>query len=65
LILEYVPLGSLEDQKNVSEEECVTTLCQALSALVELHGRKEPIVHRDITPPPFKAFTTSILGFTR
>jgi serine/threonine-protein kinase Chk2 len=50
LILEYVPLGSLEDQKNVSEEECVTILCQGLSTFVDLHGRKEPIVHRDIKP---------------
>jgi serine/threonine protein kinase len=50
LILEYVPLGSLEDQTNMSDEECVTILCQGLSALVDLHGREEPIVHRDIKP---------------
>ena len=50
LILEYVPFGSLEDQKNVSDEECVAILCQGLSALVDLHEREEPIVHRDIKP---------------
>jgi serine/threonine protein kinase len=41
-------LGSLEDQKNVSKEECGTVLCQELSTLVDLPRRKEPIVHRDI-----------------
>jgi serine/threonine protein kinase len=35
---------------NISDEECVTILCQGLSALVDLHGREEPIVHRDIKP---------------
>jgi serine/threonine protein kinase len=50
LILEYVPFGSLEDQKTISDEDCVTILCQGLSALVDLHGREEPIVHRDIKP---------------
>ena len=28
----------------------MTVLCQGLSALVDLHGRKIPIVHRDIKP---------------
>jgi serine/threonine protein kinase len=49
LVLEYVPFGTLEDH-NFSDEECVAILCQSLSALRDLHKRKNPIVHRDIKP---------------
>ncbi|KAH8889939.1 kinase-like protein [Thozetella sp. PMI_491] len=48
LYLEYVPSGSLHDQEYISAEECVQILRQLLSALVYLHGRDPPIVHRDI-----------------
>ncbi|EFY84484.1 CAMK family protein kinase [Metarhizium acridum CQMa 102] len=53
LVLEYIPLGSLEDQHqetSVSVEEAFEILCQGLSALRYLHGREDPIVHRDIKP---------------
>ncbi len=50
LTLEYIPFGSLQDQKNISNAECLTILWQGLLALSDLHGRKEPIVHRDIKP---------------
>ena len=44
--------GSLAWEKPVRTlpTECVTILCQGLSALVDLHEREEPIVHRDIKP---------------
>lgn len=47
LRLEYIRGGSLEDQGDISVNECVRILCQCLSALVYLHERKG-IVHRDI-----------------
>jgi len=50
LILEYVPFGSLEGLTNASVDQCMTILCQGLSALVHLHERAKPIVHRDIKP---------------
>lgn len=53
LVLEYVPLGNLEDQhglRKISDNEAVTTLQQGLSALVFLHEQSPPIVHRDIKP---------------
>ncbi|KAH9212571.1 kinase-like domain-containing protein [Leptodontidium sp. 2 PMI_412] len=65
LVLEYVPFGTLEGLE-LSLEQSMTVLCQGLSALADLHGRKIPIVHRDIKPgnillqsrdPPFIKFT--------
>ncbi|KAF0318441.1 hypothetical protein GQ607_014359 [Colletotrichum asianum] len=50
LFLEYVPGGSLATQADLSYNEILTVLRQCLSALVYLHGRKPPIVHRDIKP---------------
>ncbi|KAK3903844.1 CAMK family protein kinase [Staphylotrichum tortipilum] len=53
LVLEYVPLGTLEDQhdKNpISVEEAFDVLCQGTSALRYLHEREVPIAHRDIKP---------------
>ncbi|KAH8902630.1 kinase-like protein [Coniochaeta sp. PMI_546] len=53
LVLECIPLGSLEDQhkeNSISVEEAFEILCQGLSALRYLHGREDPIVHRDIKP---------------
>jgi serine/threonine protein kinase len=53
LILEYLPLGNLEDQRikrPFSRNETLTILQQSLSTLKYLHGRKPPIVHRDIKP---------------
>jgi serine/threonine protein kinase len=53
LVLEYVPLGTLEDQakkEQISAEENLEALRQALSALRHLHEREDPIVHRDIKP---------------
>ncbi|KAL8326749.1 hypothetical protein RB601_003651 [Gaeumannomyces tritici] len=48
LHLEYVPGGSLANQRNISAVECVSILQQCLSALEYLHGSDPPIVHRDI-----------------
>ncbi|EJT69019.1 CAMK protein kinase [Gaeumannomyces tritici R3-111a-1] len=48
LHLEYVPCGSLANQRNISAAECVSILQQCLSALEYLHGSDPPIVHRDI-----------------
>ena len=65
MVLEYVPLGTL-DSLDLSLEQSVTVLCQGLSALADLHGREIPIVHRDIKPsnillqsrdPPYIKFT--------
>ncbi|KAF8857852.1 kinase-like protein [Acephala macrosclerotiorum] len=49
LVLEYVPCGNLEGLE-LSLEESMMVLYQGLSALVDLHGREIPIVHRDIKP---------------
>ncbi|KAL8367187.1 hypothetical protein RB599_010271 [Gaeumannomyces hyphopodioides] len=48
LHLEYVPGGSLANQRNISAAECLSILQQCLSALEYLHGSDPPIVHRDI-----------------
>ena len=48
LYLEYMPRGSLDDQEHISVGEGIQILDQLLSALVYLHGRNPPIVHRDI-----------------
>ena len=50
LIFEYVPGGALEDYNDISTGECFQILRQCLSALVYLHEREPPIVHRDIKP---------------
>ena len=53
LMLEYAPLGNLEDQhrwRGVSEDEAITTFQQGLSALAFLHEQSPPVVHRDIKP---------------
>jgi serine/threonine protein kinase len=49
MVLEYVPLGTLEGSE-LSLEESMTVLYQGLSALTYLHGQTVPIVHRDIKP---------------
>ncbi len=49
LRLEYIHGGSLEDQGDISVDECIRILYQCLSALVYLHEHKG-IVHRDIKP---------------
>ena len=51
LILEYLPLGNLEDQHNqqsITDQESLTILCQCLDALTSVH--EDGIVHRDIKP---------------
>lgn len=53
LVMEYVPLGNLEDQhrrRKISEDEAIAILQQGLSALAFLHEQSPPIVHRDIKP---------------
>lgn len=52
LILEYLPLGNLHQhqQQPILEDEVISTLQQALSALTYLHEQCPPIVHRDIKP---------------
>ncbi|KAK3068205.1 hypothetical protein LTR53_014419 [Teratosphaeriaceae sp. CCFEE 6253] len=53
LVMEYVPLGNLEDQHRrhkISEDEAIIVLQQVLSALVFLHEQSPPVVHRDIKP---------------
>ncbi|KAF2969084.1 hypothetical protein GQX73_g4482 [Xylaria multiplex] len=53
LVLEYVPLGNLEEQaeaEQISLEETLEILRQGLYALRYLHEREDPIVHRDIKP---------------
>ena len=48
LIMEYLPLGNLADQRGLSEWETVTFLHQGLDALSYLHSCK--IAHRDLKP---------------
>jgi serine/threonine protein kinase len=51
LIIEYLPLGNLQDQdaqQPITDQESLTILCQSLDALTSVHG--EDIVHRDIKP---------------
>ena len=48
LRLEYIPGGALEGYKDISAHERLEILRQSLSALVYLHGRDPPLVHRDI-----------------
>ncbi|KAK1768842.1 kinase-like domain-containing protein [Phialemonium atrogriseum] len=50
LLLEYMPCGSLEDQENISADECLSIRWQGLCALTYLHSHEPPIVHRDIKP---------------
>ncbi|KAK5144288.1 hypothetical protein LTR32_003758 [Rachicladosporium monterosium] len=53
LIMEFVPMGNLQDQhsrKKNTEDEAISTLQQRLSALTFLHERSPPIVHRDLKP---------------
>ena len=45
-----MPCGSLEDQENISADECLSILWQGLCALTYLHSHEPPIVHRDIKP---------------
>ncbi|PQE10726.1 kinase-like domain protein [Rutstroemia sp. NJR-2017a WRK4] len=51
LLLEYLPLGSLQDQhskEHITKDESIHILCQGLDALTSIH--REGIVHRDIKP---------------
>ena len=51
LVLEYLPLGNLEDQHNqqtITDQESTIILCQSLDALTCVH--EAGIVHRDIKP---------------
>ena len=48
LIIEYLPLGSLDKLGRVTYEESLAVLCQSLDALTSVH--EHGIVHRDITP---------------
>ncbi|KAG4431789.1 hypothetical protein IFR05_012728 [Cadophora sp. M221] len=51
LILEYLPLGNLDDQHKqqlFSDQESLTILCQSLDALTSVH--QDGVVHRDIKP---------------
>ena len=53
IIMEYVPMGNLQDQCSIthfSTSELEEILVQSLSALVYLHGQTPPFVHRDIKP---------------
>lgn len=53
LVLEYLPLGNLEDQHRrlpISDDEVPIILQQSLSALTYLHGQTPSIAHRDIKP---------------
>ncbi|KAF2271532.1 kinase-like protein [Westerdykella ornata] len=53
LVLEYLPLGNLEEQHRrqpISEPDVHTLLRQCSSALSYLHSQEPPIVHRDIKP---------------
>jgi serine/threonine-protein kinase Chk2 len=51
--MEYMESGNLWDENarsRFSFAECLEILRQSLSALVYLHGRREPIAHRDLKP---------------
>ncbi|KAK1657737.1 kinase-like domain-containing protein, partial [Colletotrichum godetiae] len=48
--LEYVPLGSLDEHKDITYEETLMIVHQCSSALAYLHGLETPIAHRDIKP---------------
>ncbi|KAK2778575.1 hypothetical protein FQN53_001774 [Emmonsiellopsis sp. PD_33] len=53
LLMEYVPLGNLQDQHGrdpLSKAEICQLLVQALDALMHLHSQSKPITHRDIKP---------------
>ncbi|KAK2811777.1 hypothetical protein FQN50_001815 [Emmonsiellopsis sp. PD_5] len=53
LVMEYLPLGNLEDQQRkdpLTEGEICQLLVQALDALMYLHSQSPPITHRDIKP---------------
>lgn len=64
LILEYLPLGNLEDQnrkQRISERESLIILRQGLNALNCLH--EEGIVHRDIKPENILVETRDRVSF--
>ncbi|KAE9968652.1 hypothetical protein EG328_007338 [Venturia inaequalis] len=51
LLMEYIPCGNLLSQwkhSHFSHQELKEILVQSLAALEYLHGRKPPVVHRDI-----------------
>ncbi|KAH0423734.1 protein kinase [Colletotrichum camelliae] len=48
--LEYVPLGSLDEHRDITYEETLMIVHQCSSALAYLHGLETPIAHRDIKP---------------
>lgn len=53
MYLEYMALGSLEDQhrrERFSHRECIAILHQSASALKYLHSLAEPVTHRDLKP---------------
>jgi len=51
IILEYLPLGSLEDlaaRRRITFQDSIAIFCQGLNAVTSLHGAD--IAHRDIKP---------------